>query len=1469
MNNAPGRPEHSARWGAAGSLSSYVSEESQKNLDAYERQPTWVHEHANLEEDTVRGGYAHRQLFELIQNSADALATAAHGGRITLLLTTDHLYCADDGTPIDQSGVRSLMSSHLSPKRGTGQIGRFGVGFKSVLGVTDAPEFFSHSGSFRFDRSRARERIQRHVPDAPRYPVLRLPEPIVDNHSYRDRDDVLCMLMEWASNIVRLPLKSGARDRLRQQMRDFPPEFLLFVSHVRDLTLKDDPSNFHRNMGVRTVDDEVLLADGETATRWKVFARMHRLSSDARADRSSRDDEDEVPLWWAAPLGPSSLQHFWSFFPTHMASLVSGILNAPWKTNEDRQNLLAGLYNDELINAAAELIADKLPALSTPADPARHLDLLPRRHEAGDWDQSELLRETLFARLCQRKIVPDQDGDLRAPQEIRYPPKQLTEGQIDMAPFEQWSAYPGRPSNWLHHKAITRTRLATIDRFPWQFRSLLESGAPRDTIAQWLEALVHDREPESAIRASMAAIRTAALLPTRLREHLGKIVRTADDAWQEPEPTRLFLPDPEPDLVYAPSQDSSVHLVHAQLVEDHDTLTALKQLGIKPVSAESSFNQVAKAVLSGRDQNADRLVEFWVRARKVETAEEIIRDHDRWPAKLRVRTRSGAWRPLHSVLLPGKVVPEDGSRDDDCTVDTDFHQPDLELLSGLGASDTPGDSHDLSSEPWFRSFRDERETDYRKQKLPRSPHSGYLAFESTFGSGPLNLLTTLSDEGTALYTDELLLLDSTYKRWWMQHETRPRNYPRTPFESPALVMLRTHGKIRTPHGIVPFSNALGQHPESSAAWRVLMTHPHVDRIREAFGLADPTPEFVGEETPAPLTDVWPGLEPHLPAHRRSIHLVRCERILLGGDQRDSVFHAPNVYLVRAGEDSDHRELRRVIDVLDLSLTENEIYEILHHQTEQEIKNRREGVRKHSNDAERLLAAVGSKGRLLLGLPAPLRAMMMDVEILEGSGVQIAEAAIATYHSDALQEYKDALEHLDPPSQWAGSERAVGFVRSLGFTDDWAGERHRERSPYEEVERPYSLPELHGYQKKIVCNVRNMLRIARVDGARRRGMISMPTGSGKTRVAVQAIVEAMCHDGLDCGVLWVADRDELCEQAVDAWRQVWSSLGVQGARLRISRMWAGQPRPQPTSNLHVVVATIQTLNAGLSNAPGEFEFLADFNLVVFDEAHRSVAPTFTSVMQEIGLTRWQRSDEPFLLGLTATPYRGHDAEETARLVRRYGSNRVDAGAFSSDDPQEVIQELQEMHVLARADHETIDGGDFRLGDEERRQAKSAPWLPQSVEDRIARDSTRTKRIVEAYEQHVEHDWPALIFATSVEHAQTVSALLNARCIRSRAVTRATNRATRRRVVEDFRRGKIKALVNYNVFREGFDAPNTRVIIVARPAYSPSLYFQMIGRGLRGVKNGGNDRCLILNVQDNIENFQRALAFSDLDWLWDRS
>ncbi len=691
-------------------------------------------------------------------------------------------------------------------------------------------------------------------------------------------------------------------------------------------------------------------------------------------------------------------------------------------------------------------------------------------------------------------------------------------------------------------------------------------------------------------------------------------------------------------------------------------------------------------------------------------------------------------------------------------------------------------------------------------------------------------------------------------------------------------MLHEHGRIRTSTGIVSLKDALGPHPANPEALHVLLNHPKAEEIKAAFDLTEPTPKLFSEGDPIPLTDVWPGLEEHLQDHQKRCRIVPCERILVMDESRECVFLSPDIYLEGTVDDDEQRKLKVVAGELELKLSPTQILAIVQRKTPQEIEEQRAAIRQHLTDAERLLAAVGEQ-QLHTELPASLLDVLkLEKDSITLTGVKITGAAIAMYHTDALKRYKQALDRLDPPSQWAGSPRAIEFVHSLGFSTEWAGERKKKRDPFLEVEGPCSLSLLHDYQKTIADNVRNMLDNEHGGGAERRGMISMPTGSGKTRVAVQAIVEAMRDGGFKGGILWVADRSELCEQAMEAWRQVWSSIGPHESHLRVSRMWDGQPKPLPTSDLHVVVATIQTLNAKLSKQPGEYEFLANFKLVVFDEAHRSIAPTFTSVMDEIGLTRFQRADEPFMLGLTATPYRGYNEEETKWLANRYGGNRLDAGAFESDNAQDVIQELQAKDVLAQADHKTIEGETFSLDDilensldsddRERELEKwlSLPWLPPSVEDRIARSAEQTRRIIEAYGQHVDPDWPTLIFATSVEHAQTVAALLNRRGIRSRAVSAETETATRRRVVEEFRRGEIKALVNYAVFREGFDAPKTRAIIVARPVYSPNLYFQMIGRGLRGPKNGGGDRCLILNVRDNIENFDRKLAFSELDWLW---
>jgi hypothetical protein len=117
-----------------------------------------------MESDLAQGGYGRRQLFELIQNGADAMVAGA-SGEIRLVLTRTHLYCANVGAPIEDKGLNALLHAYLSVKRGD-EIGRYGLGFKSVLGISNKPEFFSRSISFGFDPERALADIRQRIPNA-------------------------------------------------------------------------------------------------------------------------------------------------------------------------------------------------------------------------------------------------------------------------------------------------------------------------------------------------------------------------------------------------------------------------------------------------------------------------------------------------------------------------------------------------------------------------------------------------------------------------------------------------------------------------------------------------------------------------------------------------------------------------------------------------------------------------------------------------------------------------------------------------------------------------------------------------------------------------------------------------------------------------------------------------------------------------------------------------------------------------------------------------------------------------------------------------------------------------------------------------------------------------------------------------------------------------------------------------------
>lgn len=251
-----------------------------------------------------------------------------------------------------------------------------------------------------------------------------------------------------------------------------------------------------------------------------------------------------------------------------------------------------------------------------------------------------------------------------------------------------------------------------------------------------------------------------------------------------------------------------------------------------------------------------------------------------------------------------------------------------------------------------------------------------------------------------------------------------------------------------------------------------------------------------------------------------------------------------------------------------------------------------------------------------------------------------------------------------------------LAHELGLPQTTADKEAVERPPPTEDVEPHSpLNPLYDYQYTTGLLIRGMLDGTHLDGGRpvKRRLIAVPTGSGKTRMVVETLIDWL-NDGKPSEherqrdskfIVWVAQSTELCEQAVSSFRSVFETAGRRGTVLHLHRFWGqGGSLPSTDSLLDkrgVIVATIQSLGKVLRNDPDQLERLARLtSCIVVDEAHHALAQSYSDVLEKMGFNWSNRKKEIselgiVLIGLTATPFRGTGGdEEKARLARRFGA-----------------------------------------------------------------------------------------------------------------------------------------------------------------------------------------------------------------------
>ncbi|WP_078596335.1 DEAD/DEAH box helicase [Evansella clarkii] len=438
----------------------------------------------------------------------------------------------------------------------------------------------------------------------------------------------------------------------------------------------------------------------------------------------------------------------------------------------------------------------------------------------------------------------------------------------------------------------------------------------------------------------------------------------------------------------------------------------------------------------------------------------------------------------------------------------------------------------------------------------------------------------------------------------------------------------------------------------------------------------------------------------------------------------------------------------------------------------------------------------------------------------------------------------------------GGKWARDFTQALGFPLVFSGisiPKDQSAVPFQDIEPKKSLPPLVEYQLEVK---NKMLRVLNEEEDKARCVVTLPTGGGKTRVAVESFIEWM-QPRFSEGkyLLWIAQGEELCEQAISCITDMWQDKEFTEA-LRIYRYFGGKKIQEENLVGGAVIASIQQLYTRIKNKdPIIEEILKHCGAVIIDEAHHATANSYKLVFDK---ARELVGEKLFpICGLTATPGRSND--ETVDLVNQFEAYLIHPTIPKKEEyennPMLYFREegfLAEPIFLLHEQGEEVEVADYMIDEE-------TGDLNSEFLRVLAENQERNFHIIE-YMMSLSQGSSALVYACTVDHAEFLAMVMNSVGRKSAVITAETPKQIRKIHIEAFKKGEIEFLFNYGVLTTGFDAPKTDHILICRPTSSIILYEQMVGRGLRGAKFGGTKHCYIVDFSQNMKRHGKPLAYA---------
>jgi DNA repair protein RadD len=444
----------------------------------------------------------------------------------------------------------------------------------------------------------------------------------------------------------------------------------------------------------------------------------------------------------------------------------------------------------------------------------------------------------------------------------------------------------------------------------------------------------------------------------------------------------------------------------------------------------------------------------------------------------------------------------------------------------------------------------------------------------------------------------------------------------------------------------------------------------------------------------------------------------------------------------------------------------------------------------------------------------------------------------------------------------GSKCVWTYANYFSIPHEYLPARQKSLAPIEIIEPFSPPPNLFDYQKDLSKALVNFLTDP--EKITESCLLQLPTGSGKTRTVIEALT-VYCNEQYQrdkrVSILWLAHTEELCEQAIESFRRTWQAKGDYDNRA--IRFWGDFKCPLEEMFDCFIVAGFKKITQLAASSPDKYEkLLSKIDITIIDEAHKALAPSIKSIIENL-----KKKELSYIIGLTATPGRSAiDQKENEKLANLFNRNLL-VSTELGDDP---ISTLQERGILARIDLKSLYTKiSCDLSSDEKRKIIGIGDFSSTILRRLAKNRKRNELIIAQVVEQIKLSNPTLVFACTVDHAKELAVNIATRGFRASVIDCRMRRNLRRHIVNDFKLGVIDVLFNFGVLSTGFDAPNIRTVLIARPTTSIVLYSQMIGRGLRGSLVGGSEKCILIDIKDNFENFgQVDKVYSFFEEYWER-